>query len=230
VSREDAQEDLDGLLADLEERFPQGNAAPILARAGFAPLVHRLQDDVVGQVRDFLWVLMGAVGFVLLIACANVANLLIVRGEGRRREMAVAASLGATPEALLRTVLVESSWLGAAGGAVGLGLAAGALRLLHHLQPGNLPRLAQVTLDGRVLLFTLVVSMVTSLLFGLIPALRASRIENLASELRGGGRSMTTGRSGRHSRRWLVGVQIALVLGTSASWPARASSAFSKPH
>ncbi|HEY4589463.1 MAG TPA: ABC transporter permease [Thermoanaerobaculia bacterium] len=212
ASSERAQSELNGLIKDLERRFPGDEAASILAHAGLAARVHPLRDDLVGDFGRVLWILLGAVGCVLLIACANVANLLIVRGEGRRREMAVYTALGAPRGSLVGAVLVENLLLGVAGGALGLLLAAGALRLLTVLGPTELPRLANVRLDGRVLAFTVALSLLTSLLFGLLPALRSSRVEDLASELKSGGRSATAGRSRQRARQLLSGLQIALAL------------------
>ena len=212
ASSEQAQTELNGLIKDLERRFPGDEAASILAHAGLAARVHPLQEDIVGDFGRVLWILLGAVGCVLLIACANVANLLIVRGEGRRREMAVYTALGAPRGSLVGAVLAESLLLGAAGGALGLLLAAGALRLLNLLGPTELPRLANVRLDGRVLAFTVAISLLTSVLFGLLPALRSSRVADLASELKSGGRSATAGRSRQRARQLLSGLQIALAL------------------
>jgi predicted permease len=211
VSIPRAQADLNRLIADLERRFPGDDAAPVLVHAGFTARVHPLREDLVGDFSRVLWILLGAVGCVLLIACANVANLLIVRGEGRRREVAVHTALGAPRGALVVAVLAESLLLGLAGGALGLLLAFGALHLLTALGPAELPRLANVRLDGRVLAFTVALSLLTSVLFGLLPALRSSRVADLASELKsGGGRSATAGRSRQRARRLLSGFQIAL--------------------
>ncbi len=213
ASSERAQTELSGLIAGLQKRFPGDDAAPILDHAGLAARVHPLRDELVGDFGRVLWILLGAVGCVLLIACANVANLLIVRGEGRRREMAVYTALGAPRGSLVGAVLAESLLLGLAGGALGLLVASGALRLLSVLGPAELPRLANVRLDGRVLAFTLALSLLTSVLFGLLPALRSSRVEDLASELKSaGGRSATAGRSRQRARQLLSGLQIALAL------------------
>jgi putative ABC transport system permease protein len=208
-----AQSGMNRTLADLERRFPGDDSAPVLAKGGFAAVVHPLRDDVVGDFGKVLWILLGAVGFVLLIACANVANLLIVRGEGRRREMAIHTALGAARSSLIGNVLAESLMLALAAGAVGLLLAFGGLHLLSVLRPAELPRLDKVSLDGRVLLFTAAISLLTSLLFGLLPALRSSVTGDLATELKsGGGRTATAGRSRQRSRQLLIGVQIALAV------------------
>ncbi|HEY0552636.1 MAG TPA: ABC transporter permease [Thermoanaerobaculia bacterium] len=213
VSIAQAQSDLNRALVGLERRFPGDDAAPVLSKAGLAAVVHPLRDDIVGDFGKALWILLGAVGFVLLIACANVANLLIIRGEGRRREMAIQTSLGATRSFLIGGGLAESLLLALAAGAVGLLLAFGGLHLLRVLGPAELPRLEKVRLDSRVLLFTATLSLLTTGLFGLLPALRSSLIGDLATELKsGGGRTATSGRSRRRARQLLVGAQIALAI------------------
>ena len=122
--------------------FPGGNVK-MFEEARLTPNVLSLKDDLVGDVRTVLWVLMGTIGLVLLIACANVANLLLVRAESRQQELAIRAALGAGSGRIARELLLESVTLGILGGVVGLGLAFGALRLLVALAPGNLPRLAR---------------------------------------------------------------------------------------
>jgi putative ABC transport system permease protein len=134
-----------------------------------------LHDSVVGYVRPTLLMLLGAVGFVLLIACANVANLLLVRAAARQKEIAVRAALGAGRLRLIRQLLTESSLLAVLGGGLGLVLAYGAVQALIILDPPNVPRLAQVSLDGRVLAFTFLTTLTVGLLFGLAPALHAAK-------------------------------------------------------
>ena len=190
--------------------FPGGNVK-MFEEARLTPRVLSLKDDLVGDVHTVLWVLMGTIGMVLLIACANVANLLLVRAESRQQELAIRAALGAGSGRIAREMLLESVSLGLLGGAVGLGLAFGALRLLVSLAPGNLPRIQDITLDLAVLLFTLAVSVVAGLLFGAIPVLKYAR-GRLGLTLRGGGRTATTSRERHRARNTLVVAQIALAL------------------
>src|SRR5204863_7531317 len=126
---------------------------------------------LVGDVEKTLWVLMATIGMVLLVACANVANLVLVRADARQQELAIRAALGAGTARLARELLLESVVLGLLGGIVGIGLAFGALRLLVALAPGNLPRLDDIAIDLPVLAFTLVRSVVSALLFGPTPIL-----------------------------------------------------------
>jgi predicted permease len=190
--------------------FPGGNVK-MFEEARIAPNVHTLKDDVVGDVRTVLWVLMGTIGMVLLIACANVANLLLVRAESRQQELAIRAALGAGSSRIARELLLESVTLGIAGGLVGLGLASGALRLLVALAPGNLPRIDDIRLDLSVLLFTLALSVVAGLLFGAIPAFKYARAQ-LATALRAGGRTLSSSRERHRARNTLVVAQVALAL------------------
>ncbi|HEU4620114.1 MAG TPA: FtsX-like permease family protein, partial [Gammaproteobacteria bacterium] len=136
------------------------------------PAVRPLKQDVVGDVGETLWTLLGAIALVLLIACANVASLLLVRADGRSAELATRVALGAAPGRIARLLLLESVALAVVGGALGVVLARGALRLLVALGPTNLPRLAEIGIDTNVLIFTLLVALASGLLFGLAPALR----------------------------------------------------------
>src|SRR6202011_1750773 len=140
-----------------------------------------LRDTVVGDVRKSLLVLVGAVGFVLLIACATVATLLLARATIRKREIAIRAAIGAGRGRLIRQLLTESVLLSLAGGVLGLGLGYAGVRALLAINPGNVPRIGEggsaVVLDWRVLLFTLAVSVLTGILFGLIPAFNVSRAD-----------------------------------------------------
>jgi predicted permease len=179
------------------------------------PAVRPLKDDVVGDVGRVLWVLLGSISILLVIACANVANLLLVRAEGRGQELAVRTALGAGWRHLARLLMVESLALGLLGGLIGLGLAYGGLRVLVALAPANLPRLNEITIDAAVLGFAVATSIASGLLFGLIPIARIVKSKSplsLAESVRGGGRSASAGRSQHRSQNALVVVQMALAL------------------
>lgn len=177
----------------------------------FAPFAVPVRDQVVGGVRTALWVLLGAVGFVLLIVCVNIANLLLARLEARRREFAVRAALGAGRAALARQLAVEGGLLAAGGAVLGVGVAAAALRLLTALGPGSLPRLDQVGLDLPVLGATLLVAAGCAVVFALAPLLHLTR-GGLAGRLREGGRGATGAGSRLRYRRALVGAQATMAL------------------
>jgi predicted permease len=213
ISIAQASADVARLIPISLTRFPPfpGGSVKMFEEARLTPNVLSLKDDLVGDVRTVLWVLMGTIGLVLLIACANVANLLLVRAESRQQELAIRAALGAGSARIARELLLESVILGILGGIVGLGLAFGALRLLVALAPGNLPRLQDITLDVPVLLFTLALSVIAGLLFGAIPVFKyAGARPGLA--LRGGGRNATASRDRHRARNTLVVVQVALAL------------------
>jgi predicted permease len=166
---------------------------------------------VVGNTGSVLWVLMGTIGIVLLIACANVANLSLARTEGRQQELAVRASLGAGRGRIVRGLLIESLLLSLMGAALGLGLAQAGLRLLVAVAPANLPRLSEIAIDGRALAFTLVVALASGLFFGAIPALRYAGSQ-IASGLRVGGRAATQSKERHRARGVLVVTQVALAM------------------
>jgi predicted permease len=175
------------------------------------PNVRPLKQEVVGDVGKVLWVLMGGMSLVLVIACANLANLLLVRAEGRQQELAIRAALGATRRRIATGLLSESLILALIGGLLGLGLAYGALRALIAIAPPGLPRLNEIVIDRRVVLFALVVAVVTSLLFGSVPVFKYAGA-SLGIRLREGGRSMSHSRERHRSRAMLVIVQVALAL------------------
>jgi predicted permease len=201
-----AQAELDAVAHGLEQQYP--DHYPASRRFSFS--VRPLLEQVVGDVRPALLVLLGAVGLVLLIACANVANLLLARAATREREMAIRTALGASRRRVLRQLLTESVMLALLGGALGLLVAIWSLNGLRWLNPGNIPRLQNVAIDGRVLAFTFAAVLLTGLLFGLAPALRSSRVD-LNEALKEGGRSLIAGGSQR-LRNLLVVAEMALSL------------------
>jgi predicted permease len=174
------------------------------------PNVRPLAQDVIGDVGRLLWILLATVGVVLLIACVNVANLFLVRAEGRQQELAVRAALGASRGRIARALLAESVALGLAGGAVGLLLAEAALGLLRRIAPATLPRVDEIALDPAVLLFALAVSLVTGLLFGSIPVLRVGT--GRADALKEGGRGSSDGRGRQRTRSVLAAAEVAMAL------------------
>ncbi|MGH9936020.1 MAG: ABC transporter permease, partial [Blastocatellia bacterium] len=197
-----AQADLDRVMRNMTAAYPdalRGNGATIV------PLKERL----VGNVRLILWTLLGAVGFVLLIACVNVSNLLLARSTGRTREFAIRAALGAGQWRLLRQLLTESMLLALAGGGLGLLLSSWGTRAALSVLPTALPRADEIGLDARVLLFTFAISLGAGILSGLAPALKTSQWR-LAETLKEGGRGTSGGR--RHAQSILVAVETALAL------------------
>jgi predicted permease len=166
---------------------------------------------VVGDVGKLLWILMGSIGLVLLIACANVANLVLVRVDGRRQELAIRSALGASWRRIASELLFESVVLGVLGSLLGLALAYGALRVLVMVAPRGLPRVTEIGIDGWVLLFTLGVALLASLLFGSIPIFKYAGAR-LAAGLREGARGMSQSREQHRARNVLVVVQVALAL------------------
>jgi predicted permease len=175
------------------------------------PLIRPLKQELIGNVGELLWVVMGTIGVVMLIACANVTNLLLVRVEARQQELAVRAALGAGWTRIVRALLIESVMLGLMGGIVGLGLAYAGVRLLVAIGPSNLPRLNEIALDATTLGFTFALSLLSGLLFGLIPALKyAGPRSNLA--LQSGGRTISVSREQHRARNVLVVGQVAMAL------------------
>jgi putative ABC transport system permease protein len=204
VTIQAADAELKAIMRQLDELYPNTNDE-------VSAEVVSLREEVVGDVRPALLLFMGAVGLVLLIACANVANLLLARGAGRDREMAVRAALGAGRGRLVRQVLTESMVLALVGAAAGLLLAGWTIALLQRANLDMLPRLHEVTLDWRVVLFTIGLALVVGLLFGMAPALRLSGTA-LAGSLRDGQRSITGGSAFRDPRRILVMAEVSLAM------------------
>jgi predicted permease len=183
----------------------------LLRSTGLRPDVHPYLDEVVGGVRTTLWIVFGMVGLVLLIACVNVANLLLVRAEGRRREIAVRTALGAGTRHLVQRFVAEAALLALAGTLLGIAWAEVALRLLARFRPATLPRAEEIGMDGTVLAFAGVVALLATLAFGLIPALRRDSTP-LAVRLRGNDRGSSATRAAVVVRHGLVGVQMALAV------------------
>jgi len=210
---EQANADITRLIPLLPDRFPMppGFTREMLEGARLGPLVRPLAEDAIGDVGRVLWILFGTVAIVLLVACANVANLFLVRAEGRQQELAIHMALGAGWSRLAGALLSESLLLGLAGGALGLALAAGGLQLLVAIEPGRLPRLENVSIDPVVMLFTAVVSVAGGLLFGVIPVLKYARPQ-LSTALKEGGRGSSDGRERHRARNGLVVAQVALAL------------------
>jgi putative ABC transport system permease protein len=177
---------------------------------GLTPIVRTFDDTTVGDMRKPILVLFGAVGLVLIIASANVANLLLMRAESRRRELAVRAALGASQSRIVRQMLMESGVLATVASAIGLALTLAALRPLIRLVPAELPRPEWIQVDLTVVLFTVLVAFAASLLAGVLPAVSSARAD-LMAQLRGGGRGLTTA-ANRFSRRALVVSQVALAV------------------
>ena len=198
-----AQDEVNALVKDLRQRFPIKETAGVVWR------VEPMRDYLVANTRQSLWTLMGAVVFVLLIACANVANLLLVRTSQRERELAVRSALGGNRADLMRQMLVESLVLALVGAALGIGLAWAAIKVLIAIGPQNLPRLDQITLDPVVLAFTALAAIASAILFGIVPAFRASRVD-VADMLRAGGRSGALSGSGKWLRAGVVTAEVAL--------------------
>ncbi|MPY86839.1 MAG: FtsX-like permease family protein [Luteitalea sp.] len=199
-----AQANLDAIEAGLKRRFPDDHAT-------FRPQVVSLHEDLVGDVRPALWVLLAAVGVVLLIACVNVANLLLARSAARQREMAVRLSLGASRARLTRQLLVESMVLGASAGLVGLLVMLWGFDVLVAVLPEDLPRLGEIRIDLAVLGFTLAISVAAGLLFGLTPALFASRL-SMHDALKAGGTRTIGHRGHQRFRNAMVVAEVALAV------------------
>ncbi len=209
---ESVRADVEALLARLTELAP-GPGAAFLQRVNIRSSISSLKESLVGDLGSTLWILFATVGIVLVIACANVANLLLVRAETRQRELAIRVALGAGRVQVLRSFMGESLALSLAGAALGVAIAGGAVRLTTSLIPTDLPRMAEIGIDARVLAFTAAVALGCALFFGFFPLLRYGA-KNLAGELRegGGARGATGGRERHRLRNGLVVSQVALAL------------------
>ena len=204
VTVEQAAQEMKSIAARLENQYPASNT-------GNSVEVISFHEDYVGEVREALLIIAGAVALVLLIACANVANLLLARSALRRKEIAIRLAMGAGRFAIVRQLLVESLILAVAGGVLGLLLAGWGVQFLINLIPDSLPRTEDIAIDPRVLVFTMLVTLVTGILFGLAPALQASKID-VSDWLKEGGREGSGGIGAKRLRSILVVSEVAISL------------------
>ena len=213
VSIEAADADVARMIGIEQGKFPPppGMSVKMMGDARLGPNVRPLIDDLVGDVGKSLWVVMATIGIVLLIACANIANLLLVRTEGRAQELAVRAALGAGRGRLAREMFAESLLLGVVGGVGAVGLAVAALKLVLSTSPARLPRLELIAVDAASMAFTLVLSVAAGLAIGAIPVLKRRRV-GLAEALRAGGRNASADRDRNFTRNTLTIVQVALAV------------------
>ncbi len=213
VTLQQANADLARMIGIELRKFPppKGMSIQMMQDARLGPNLRLLSDDLVGDLGRSLWVVMATIALLLLIACANVANLLLVRTEGRAQELAVRAALGAGRGRIARELLLESITLALLGGTIGVGFAIAAVKLALKSSPARLPRLEQISVDGTALLFTLVVSVAAGLAFGAIPVLKHGGAQ-LIGALRAGGRNASASRERHIARNSLTVVQVALAL------------------
>ena len=213
VTLTQANTDMNRLLPIAVHSFPapDGFSTAIFEKVKISANLHTLKKDVVGDVGNVLWVLMGSIVVVLLVACANVANLLLVRVEGRRQELAIRSALGAGRSNITMGLLIESAVLGATGGIIGLALAFAALRVLVASAPTGLPRLHDIGINFPVLLFAAGTALFVSLVIGMIPVIKYSGVQ-INTGLREGGRALSQSRERHRARKALVVVQVALAL------------------
>jgi predicted permease len=206
-----AAADVSALVHKIPGEYGKPDLTPgIIKRIRLAVIVHSLRDELVGDVSGLLWILLGSAGAILLIACANVANLGLVRAEADLREAAIRSALGASRGQLVSAMLTESVVSAAVAGVVGLGLAAGGIQLLLALAPEGIPRLEEIGIDTTVLIFTVAISILCGLLSGIVPSLRG--VPELGQVLKEGSRHLTGGRTRHRARSMLVTAQIALAL------------------
>lgn len=205
ISVAQAQADMNLIAGRMKEQYPEVYPP----HGGLTISVVPLLDQVVGDVKLVLYVLFGAVGFVLLIACANVANLLLARSAVRQKEIAIRSAMGAERSRILRQLLTESMLLSLIGGALGLAFALLAVKALHIFGPENIPRLKEISINGRALVYTFSIALLTGIVFGLAPALRASRVD-VNDVLKDGARGTGTGHD--RLRKLLIVLEIALSL------------------
>lgn len=213
VTLQQANADVARMIAIELRRFPppKGMSIQMIEDARLAPNVRMLVDDLIGDTGRSLWVVMATIGLLLLIACANVANLLLVRTEGRAQELAVRSALGAGRGRIARELFVESITLAVTGGVLGVGFAIAAVKLAVSMSPARLPRLEQISVDSTALLFTLAVSIVAGIAFGSIPVWKNGGVQVIAA-LRAGGRNASSSRERNMARNSLTAVQVALAL------------------
>jgi predicted permease len=206
-----ANADVARLLPVAVHSFPPWPGSPpdFFEKAQLGPNLHPLKQDVIGNISTMLWVLMGSIVIVLLIACANVANLLLVRVEARRQELATRYALGAGKRHITAAILLESLLLGLAGSILGLALAFAALRILVAMAPKGLPRLHEITIDVPALLFTVGIALFVSFGIGMIPVIKYTRAD-LRGALSESGRGQSQSRERQRARKVLVAVQVAL--------------------
>ena len=208
ITIEQADADIVSLLPLWMSFWPQGHYFAVWR---ITPNFRSLKKQVIGQVGSILWVVMATVGLVMMLASVNIANLLLVRADSRQQELSIRACLGAGRGRIARELLTESLLLGLLGGVLSIGIAYGGLRLLMNLGPAELPRLSEVSLDGRSLLFTLFLSVLSALLFGSIPAIRYAYAK-ASDALSRSNRTMSSSRTRNRSRNVLVIAQVAMAL------------------
>src|SRR6266481_739590 len=203
VTLQEAKTDLSRIAANLSQEYPLDR--------GWGADLEKLSDTRVGSLRPVLFLLTGAVGLLLLIACANLTNLLLARNSFRYREIAMQTALGASKWVLMRQLLTETMLMALIGGILGTGLAWAGCRMLERMHPSKLPQLSSINMDVTVLIFALGLSLLTSLIFGILPSLSATKV-NLTNALKDSGRSSTSGSSRQYGRRLLATAEMAFAV------------------